>query len=1302
MIQGVGGAAIGNIAKGDQSRRDNSYRALENWLTDARQSVDDLEPFTESAPDRDFEKCDFGETAPVKVRTQPVQPSKKEVEEHEVTHYPYRSWCRYCVAASGRRDKHASVSQNADDEIACIACDYGFFTSKEDEEKPKEELEKKYTPFLATIDEKTKSTFGDVVHRKGADDWSIKVLLEHIVDLGHPKIKLRSDGERPIKALLAQVAAELKRKGVTVVPDQTPMGDSQAGGVQEAAVKTVKDKTRCIWLQFCEMHGIKAETGNHRHQLLPWAVRYAGQLHTRTVKGADGRTGWQRTKGGWRDYPRKAIKWGEKVQYVEGGAKMKPQLEGKFASEGIFLGFIERTEEYIIGTPEGCVKTKDVHRLRPDEASDPVLVTSVRGKPWQMTPSMPREAAPEDLPVRIVVEPEIPISELPVRAEVSATSRRPYRVSVRKNVELEKYGFTQECRGCIHSAAGLAAREHSEECRARIEREMRQDPELCVKVEERTIHREAREEADQAREAESEVGNRQNTGAPDTMPQAIATSSSSTEGRERRFRDDTSWLKDKPEEREEKRPKLNEPTSLKRPPEAETDIQGEVGEHKRPKPFEDKTEMLLEFFELADCPEVQIPLAKLKREELNKLSASEQAPHKLMQAFGEHLTFEAPKYAKACNRFGLTPGVVLDVRRGWNFGDEEERLMILEQVRWEKPMLIIGADRGSPKRSHVEHVKFLSEMYNKQMSNGGLFVHEQADRSSLKDTEWIQELMYDTEVHTAKNAASSYMSNSKLIAARVDRLKGQSTKKDIDMTLMEGLRECLQEVGWTTEFEAGGPTLHERAPEEEWKHEFYDEISGALLKSEDVKRAREEEVGIAHKLKVYREATEEEMVADGCKPIPIRWIDINKGDAENVFVRSRMVAQETRNRSDLGKGPESMAATFAATPPLEAMRVLLSLLMSGRKEKAKRWLAKMLSAGQITKDDGEEVLGFYDVSRAHWHAKARRNIYVKPPKEDTSIKTGLAKLLKSMYGTRDAAQCWDALCEEVMTAIGFDVGVYSPCVYHHKEKEAICVRHGDDFILLGPRDVQKWFHGQVNSHMQDMVKHLGSLGPRKDLGDVQEIRCLNRIIRYVRNRQCEHVEWEPDPRHIEIMADALFGKTKQKKISTPGEKMPVSADQSPLKDSERQVYRSNTMRMAYLAQDRPELQFSGKELARSMQQPTRWDMLQLQRAVRFLLWAPRLVQTFVAQSMPTKVTAFSDTDHAGCLKTRKSTSCSMMFLGKHMAKSSATTQAVLALSSGESEFYGGVKTASTGLGMIAMLKDMGIVIQEPLDLHARR
>ena len=57
-----------------------------------------------------------------------------------------------------------------------------------------------------------------------------------------------------------------------------------------------------------------------------------------------------------------------------------------------------------------------------------------------------------------------------------------------------------------------------------------------------------------------------------------------------------------------------------------------------------------------------------------------------------------------------------------------------------------------------------------------------------------------------------------------------------------------------------------------------------------------------------------------------------------------------------------------------------------------------------------------------------------------------------------------------------------------------------------------------------------------------------------------------------------------------------------------------------------------------------------------------------------------------------------MFLGKHQVKSSASTQAVIALSSGESEFYGAVKTASSGFGMIHLLQDMGVEITEALAL----
>ena len=347
------------------------------------------------------------------------------------------------------------------------------------------------------------------------------------------------------------------------------------------------------------------------------------------------------------------------------------------------------------------------------------------------------------------------------------------------------------------------------------------------------------------------------------------------------------------------------------------------------------------------------------------------------------------------------------------------------------------------------------------------------------------------------------------------------------------------------------------------------------------------------------------------------------------------------------------------------------------------------------------VLGFYDISRAHFHSPVRRVIYIIPPKEDSNIKTGCARLLKSMYGTRDAAQCFDAYCEKSMSSLGFRVGEFSPCIYSHAERTLVCYRHGDDFVLLGSREDQLWFYKGLNEHM--LCKHTGSLGPAKTKGDIQEIRCLNRLIRFVqppyKGGAGAYVEWEPDPRHAEILMSALGLKENSKPLKTPGLKQPKGADESPLGEEHRALYRSCTMRYSYLAQDRPDIQYSAKELARSMQSPTKWDKEQLKRAVRYLIGSRRMVQRFERQVRPTQLVVYSDSDHAGCLKTRKSTSCTMVFHGKHLIRSTSTTQAVISLSSGESEFYAAVKAGSVGLGIRSLLKDMGIEYNNPVELR---
>ena len=72
------------------------------------------------------------------------------------------------------------------------------------------------------------------------------------------------------------------------------------------------------------------------------------------------------------------------------------------------------------------------------------------------------------------------------------------------------------------------------------------------------------------------------------------------------------------------------------------------------------------------------------------------------------------------------------------------------------------------------------------------------------------------------------------------------------------------------------------------------------------------------------------------------------------------------------------------------------------------------------------------------------------------------------------------------------------------------------------------------------------------------------------------------------------------------------------------------------------------------------------------------------------VDVYSDTDWAGCPKTRKSTSGGCVMLGSHLIKSWSSTQSSVSLSSGEAEFYGVVKAAGMGLGYSSLLADVGI------------
>ena len=111
---------------------------------------------------------------------------------------------------------------------------------------------------------------------------------------------------------------------------------------------------------------------------------------------------------------------------------------------------------------------------------------------------------------------------------------------------------------------------------------------------------------------------------------------------------------------------------------------------------------------------------------------------------------------------------------------------------------------------------------------------------------------------------------------------------------------------------------------------------------------------------------------------------------------------------------------------------------------------------------------------------------------------------------------------------------------------------------------------------------------------------------------------------------------------------------------------------------------------RRLASPTVEDEMALKRLGLFLLGCPRVVSMFRYGDRTCSLIAESDSHHAGCVQTRKSTSGGVIRWGSHVLKWWSKTQPTIALSSGEAELAAIVRATSEGLGMIAIMREFDI------------
>ena len=129
---------------------------------------------------------------------------------------------------------------------------------------------------------------------------------------------------------------------------------------------------------------------------------------------------------------------------------------------------------------------------------------------------------------------------------------------------------------------------------------------------------------------------------------------------------------------------------------------------------------------------------------------------------------------------------------------------------------------------------------------------------------------------------------------------------------------------------------------------------------------------------------------------------------------------------------------------------------------------------------------------------------------------------------------------------------------------------------------------------------------------------------------------------------------------------------------ESTLYRSLVMKLAYVAQDRVDVVEAVKCLTRHMKEPRSGHMQELKWLGRYLVKNRRCVLTYARQTSDATLQVHVDSDWAGDLLGRKSTTGVIVRRGKHLLRHMSCLQTLVAsLSSGEAEYYALIRGACT-------------------------
>jgi hypothetical protein len=278
-----------------------------------------------------------------------------------------------------------------------------------------------------------------------------------------------------------------------------------------------------------------------------------------------------------------------------------------------------------------------------------------------------------------------------------------------------------------------------------------------------------------------------------------------------------------------------------------------------------------------------------------------------------------------------------------------------------------------------------------------------------------------------------------------------------------------------------------------------------------------------------------------------------------------------------------------------------------------------------------------------------------PSKEGTVL-----RLLKALYGLRQAPRAWNVKLDSTLKGIGFGQRPHEAAIYRRgNEGTALLVGvYVEDLVITGTKDAEvAAFKKEVKATFK--MSYLGLLsfylGIEVHQGDsgitLRQTAYAKHVVELVGLIDCNQAHT--------LMEERL----KLSRDSTADE---VDATQ----------YQRLVGSLRSLANTRPDLAFSAGYVSRFMQRPTMEHQQAVKRIIRYV--AGTLDHSIYYPRCPGEahLVGYSDGDHAGDIDTSKSTSGILFFFGKILVSWQSVKQQVVAFSSCEAEYIAACTTST--------------------------